>query len=166
MLNRRALIATVGVGLLGLVGAVSAFALGPGHGGRHGMMKRFVSSMIDEVLDEAQVTPEQRARIHAARDRALAVIEEHGKDRQARFEEGLALFEADQVDPARLAAFRADREAEHRRVADAISEAIAEAHEVLTPAQRKVVTDWVRSHRLRQTRSRSSRAPSTRWPSG
>ena len=59
----------------------------------------------------------------------------------------LALFESDTVDPGRVAAFRAQREAEHQQAADAISQAITDVHDVLTPAQRKVVADWIRANR-------------------
>ena len=79
MVTRRTIlsaVAVVGVGL-GLVTAVGAYAHG-GPGMRNGaMMKRFVSSIIDEALVPAQISPEQRARIYAARDRAFAAVEAH-----------------------------------------------------------------------------------------
>jgi hypothetical protein len=62
-------------------------------------------------------------------------------------EEALALFEADVLDPGRVATFRAQRETEHRQVADAITLALTEVHDVLTPAQRKAVADWIRANR-------------------
>jgi Spy/CpxP family protein refolding chaperone len=135
-------VAVLGVGL---ITAVAAFAQG-GHG-RPAMMKRFVSAMIDDALAPANVTPEQRTQIYAARDRAFAALEAHRQTRRGHMDEALALFEADAVDPGRVATFRAQREAEHRQVADAISQAITEVHDVLTPAQRKVVADWVRANR-------------------
>ena len=109
------------------------------------MMKRFVSSAIDDALAAAQPTPEQRAAIYAARDRAFAIVEEHRKGRRAHVEEALALFEAE-PDPARLQAFRERAAGEHERVREAISQAIVEAHDVLTPAQRKAVADYIRNH--------------------
>jgi Spy/CpxP family protein refolding chaperone len=109
-------------------------------------MKRFVTSAIDDALAPAQPTPEQRAAIYAARDRAFAVVEEQRKDHGARIEEALALFEAEPADPARIQAFRERAAENHERVREAISQAIMEAHDVLTPAQRKAVADYVRSH--------------------
>ena len=146
MLSRRTILgslAVLGVGV-GLITAVAAFAHG-GHG-RPAMMKRFASAIIDEALAPANVTPPQRTQIYAARDRAFAALEAHRQTRGAHMDEALALFEADAVDPGRVATFRAQREAEHRQVADAISQAITEVHDVLTPAQRKVVVDWVRAN--------------------
>jgi Spy/CpxP family protein refolding chaperone len=147
MLSRRTILGVVAVLGVGLVGSVAAVAYGHGGGGRHGVMKRVVTAMIDEALDQAQVTPEQRTSIHASRDRVFAALEEHRRTRHARLEEALALFEADSMDPARVAVYRRQHEAEHRRVADAIAQAISEVHGVLTPAQRTVVADWVRAHR-------------------
>ena len=111
------------------------------------MMKRIASAMIDEALEPAKVTADQRTKIYAARDRVLAVMEAHHQSRGAHMGEALAMFEADTVDPGRLAAFRTQREAEHRLVADAVSQALVEVHDVLTPAQRKAVADWIRAHR-------------------
>jgi Spy/CpxP family protein refolding chaperone len=112
---------------------------------KHGMMKRFVSMTIDDALDRATATPEQRSTIHAARDRVFAAVEQQWESRGSRMEEVLQLFEADQVDPAQVAAFRQAREEERRRLGDTIEAAIVEAHATLTPAQRKIVADYVRS---------------------
>jgi Spy/CpxP family protein refolding chaperone len=130
-----------------LVGA-GAVAVGA-HGGRGHMMKRFVSSMIDDALDAAQVTPAQRTTIHQARDRAFAAVEAHRQDRRIRMEQGLALFEGDRLDPQAVHQFAQQREQEHRAVADAIGQALLDVHGVLTPVQRKALADYVRSHARR-----------------
>jgi uncharacterized membrane protein len=146
MLNRRTILGGVAAVLgVGLVTAVAAF----GHGGpAHGaIMKRFVSSAIDDALAPANVSAEQRALIYAARDRAFAALEAHQQTRRARMDEALRLFEADVVDAGQLASFRAQREAEHRQVADAVTQALTEVHDVLTATQRRAVADWVRANR-------------------
>ena len=146
MLSRRTILGSVAVVGLGLVTAVAAFGHGMGHG-RSAMMKRMATAMIDEALAPANVTADQRARIYAVRDRVFTTMEAHRQTRGAHISEALALFESDTVDPGRVAAFRAQREAEHRQVADTISQAITEVHDVLTPAQRKAVADWIRANR-------------------
>jgi Spy/CpxP family protein refolding chaperone len=147
MLSRRTILGSLAVLGVGLVTSVAAIAHGGVGGGRAGMMKRFVSSMIDEALDPAHVTPDQRTKIYAARDRAFAAVEAQRQTRQSHMTEALALFEADTIDPGQVAAFRAQREAEHRQVADAISQAITEVHDVLDPVQRKAVADWIRANK-------------------
>lgn len=146
MLSRRTILGSLAVVGVGLITSVAAFAHGGGMG-RPAVMKRFVSAMIDDALAPANVTAEQRTQIYAARDRAFAAVEAHRQTRGTHMEEALALFEADAVDPGRVATFRAQREAEHRQVADAISQALVDVHDVLTPAQRKAVADYVRAHR-------------------
>ena len=147
MLSRRVILGAGAVVAAGLVTGAVAFAQGGGPGFRHGMMKRMATAMIDEALEPAQVTPEQRATIYASRDRAFAAVEAQHRTRGTHMAEALALFEADVVDAGRLAAFRAQREAEHRQVADAITQALTEVHDVLTPVQRRAVADWIRAHR-------------------
>jgi Spy/CpxP family protein refolding chaperone len=146
-MKRRTVIGLVaGVGAL-VVGAGAVAFGGAHHGGRHAIMKRVVAAEIDEALDRANVTPEQRASIHGARDRAFAALEDHGRTRRDRVAEALALFEADAIDAGRVEAFRRQAEGEHRQVGDAITQALVEIHDVLTPDQRRAVTAYIRSHR-------------------
>ena len=147
MLSRRMILgAGAVVAAAGLITGAAAFAHDGGAGFRHGMMKRMATAMIDEALAPANVTPEQRARIYAARDRAFAAVEAHHQTRGAHIAEVLALFEADTIDPGRVAALRAQGEADRRQVADAITQSLTEVHDVLTPVQRKAVADWIRAH--------------------
>ena len=110
-------------------------------------MKRFVSSMLDDALDEAKVTDEQRGRIHAARDRVFAAVETQRSGRRDHLEKALALFEADQVDEQQVTALHQEAEAGRRQVTEAVHQAIVEVHGVLTPEQRKVLADHVRDLR-------------------
>jgi Spy/CpxP family protein refolding chaperone len=147
-MKRRALIAGLVVLAIGIAAGAVAFAWGgPGH--RAGIMKRFVAAAIDDAIDQAGVSAEQRAAIHAARDRVWASVEQHRQARGAQVEDALRLFEADRVDAAQVAALRQAREAEHRQLADTIAQAILEVHDILTPAQRKALADYVRAHRPR-----------------
>lgn len=148
-MTRRTLIGMVG-GLAAVSLAAGAGALAYGHGGaRHAIVRRMIVATIDEVLDKAAVTPAQREAVHAARDRVFAAITEARASRQGHVEEALALFESDQPDPARVEALHREGEAARAKVREAIHQAFVEAHDVLTPAQRKVVADWIRSHHRR-----------------
>src|SRR5262249_60890422 len=110
MLSRRTILGSLAALMgVGLVTAVAAFAHGGG-AGRPAMMKRIATAMIDEALEPANVTADQRTKIYAARDRAFAAFEAQRQTRGAHMAEALALFEADTVDPGRLATFRAQRE--------------------------------------------------------
>jgi Spy/CpxP family protein refolding chaperone len=144
-MKRRTAIGLLAVLTTGLLVGAGALAFG-GPPGRHGMMKRLASSAIDDALDQAKVSADQRAAIHTARDRVFAAVEQHWQSRGTRVEEVLRLFEADRVDPAQVAALRQAKEEEHRLLADTLEQAIVEVHDILTPVQRKVVADYVRDH--------------------
>ncbi len=128
----------------GLLTGATAIALG-GPWDRHGFRKRVVTAMLDEALDEAQVTPEQREKIHAARDGVLAAFEAHRAEHGALLEETLRLFESDRLDPAELEALRRRYEAGRQQVVDAVHQALVDVHDTLAPEQRKAVADYVRS---------------------
>ena len=85
---------------------------------------------------------------YAARDRVYAVVDAERTGRHGHLEEGLRLFEADNPDPALVAALHERAQLGHGRVRTAIHEAVVEVHSILTPTQRKAVADYVRSHRF------------------
>jgi len=144
-MTRRTVIG-LGVAAVGILAAgAGAFAVAHGPG-REAMMRRVAFAMVDGALDEAQATPEQRATFRAACDRVCATVQDHHRDRQARLDGMLALFEGDRLDDG-LRDLRTRIETEHGQIADAIGAALTEAHAVLTPAQRKAVAGYVRSHR-------------------
>ena len=144
-MKRRTVIGLSVAAIGTLVAGVGAFAVAHGPG-REAMMRRMAIAAIDGALDEAQASPEQRAAIRAACDRVFASIQDHRRDRQARLDGMLTIFEGDRLDDG-LRALRGQIEAEHGKIADTLSAALVAAHGVLTPAQRKVVADYVRHHR-------------------
>ena len=136
------------IAVAALVGA-RAYAQGPGgmHAAMHaGIMKRMVSATLDEALDQAAVTAEQRTAIYASRDRAFAALEANRGDRTAQREQVLALFEGDRLDAGQLLAVHAQMEQRHQAIRDAITQAIVEIHDTLTPAQRQIVANYARTH--------------------
>ena len=145
-MKRRTVIGMAAVLTGGLVAGASAWAFGA-HGGRHAIMRRIAAAEIDGALDGVGATPEQRATVHAARDRVFATFEDHAKSRAARMDGVLAAFEADQVDTERVAALRRQVEEDHMRIGDAIGQALVEVHDALRPEQRRALADYVRERR-------------------
>ncbi len=138
-------------GLAATAGAlvtVRAYAQDPNvrHGMHAGIVKRMVTAALDEALDQAAVTAEQRAAIYASRDRAFATMEAHRPDRGAQREQVLALFEGDRLDAAQLLAVQAHMDQRHEAMRNAIAQAIVEIHDTLTPAQRQIVANYARTH--------------------
>ncbi len=155
-MKRRTVLGLVAVPVValaaGALALTTAWAQGPGmHGpggpGLHaGMMRRMVSAALDEALDQANVTPAQRSAIHASRDRAFAAVAADRPDRRAHRDQVLALFESDQLDAAQLQTLHAQMQQRHQAIQAAVSQAIVEIHDTLTPAQRKIVAEYVRTH--------------------
>jgi Spy/CpxP family protein refolding chaperone len=150
MTRRNAKIGFVALLMAALIGGVAlehraAHAWGKNH--RATIMKRVISAHIDEVLDEAKVTDAQRQTIYAARDRIFVAFENQHGTHRAHMEDALQLFEADQVDTSKLAELRAQREVEMKQLVDTVTQAVIEVHDVLTPQQRRAVTDHIRSFR-------------------
>jgi uncharacterized membrane protein len=138
------LVALVAVPLTFTVHRALAFG---GRGHHEAIMRRVVTAYVDEAIDGARVTPEQRKQVHAAHDRVFRVIADTHRGRGAHLDEALRLFAADTLDRERMARMRSERQAEMQRVGDAIEQALIEVHGVLTPAQRRAVADYVAQHR-------------------
>jgi periplasmic protein CpxP/Spy len=132
------------IAVAALVGA-RAYAQGPGGGMHAGMMKRMISAALDEALDQAAVSAQQRTAIYASRDRAFAALETNRPDRIAQRDQVLALFEGDQLDAGQLQAVHAQMEQRHQAIRDAITQAVVEIHDTLTPAQRQIVANYART---------------------
>ena len=147
-MKRRTMFGLMAAGAVGLAAAGGAAAYGAHGGGRHAIMKRMVAAAIDDALDEAKATPDQRTTINQIRDRAFAAVEQARTSHRAHLEEGLRLFEADRVDPTQVEAFHRQGDEERGRMREAIHQAIVEVHDVLTPVQRRAIAEYVRAHRL------------------
>ena len=153
-MTRRTFQRLTAVALTGLAATAGALvtvrAYAQGHGGPHGMhagiMKRMVTAALDEALDQAAVTPEQRTAIYASRDRVFATLQAQRPDRGAQREQVLALFEGDRLDAAQLRSVHAQMDQRHEAMRNAIAQTIVEIHDVLTPAQRQIVANYARTH--------------------
>ena len=74
--------------------------------------------------------------MYAARDHVFATIEENHRAEKGDFDAALGLWQADRVDPAALATLRAHHLAAAKKTGDAVVQALADAHDALTAAQR------------------------------
>jgi Spy/CpxP family protein refolding chaperone len=156
-MNKRMIIGVLAIGTLLVV--AYAFAQGPGgpegprgwsgpggplmHGG---MMRGMIARRLDRALDRASVTPEQRVKIYAARDRVFAAFDAQPHDSRARRDRMLALFEGNSLTTAQLDAAHQQEEQQRQRLRAAIHQAVVDVHDTLTPAQRKVVAEYMRTH--------------------
>jgi Spy/CpxP family protein refolding chaperone len=120
--------------------ALGGFAVGCGHHGHPkdpAQMAAMVRGRVDDLLDDVDATPDQRTKIHAIADRMIAAAQQahagHDADRATVF----AQWRADQVDRNALHALVDQRVDALRALAHQAVDAGADAHDVLTPAQRE-----------------------------
>ena len=116
------------------------------HGRDPAEVAAFVTDRVDDALDDLDATPDQRQRIHEAKDRLLA---EGLKLRAARGEthrEVLAQWDSKRPDAARLHALVDARIDEVRALAHEAVDAAVEVHGVLTPEQRARVSRKLHRH--------------------
>jgi len=131
-------------GLAGALVAAGALTLTAFHGGpfRHhdpAEAAAFVTSRVEDALDDLDATPAQRSQILAVKDRMLAEVQKHRDTRQATHAALLAEWNAETPDRAKLHALVDQRAAEMTATAHQAVDAAIEVHDALTPEQRAKV---------------------------
>lgn len=115
-------------------------------GWRGRMMHHMVDARLDEAMTKLQVNDSQRKRILTVKESLVQTFEAHHAARRADMEQMLALFAADRLDPAQVAAIEQKHDARARDQADAIVRAATQLHDILTPAQRKQLVALIQEH--------------------
>ena len=135
------------VGALALVAAAGGLAFARHHGHRGaGFFKARVSAHIDDALDIANASAQQKTQIYAVRDRTFEALEKTHQNRKAEIDRLLTILEGDTLDSGALAALRKEHEAAAAQAADAITKALVDAHAVLNAEQRNKIADWAKRH--------------------
>jgi len=101
---------------------------------------------VEDVLDDIHATADQRAKVQAAVTRAFTTVTANMGNHGADLDRALALFTADHVDAAQVAALQSEHQARMQQMGDAIVQALTDVHDVLDASQRKQVADHIRAH--------------------
>ena len=137
--------------LMGIAGALvlvmggvawSAVSYSKWSGGGHDH-SWFVEREIDRMLDEVEASDDQRGRVHAIVKAAVADLQEvHELKREGR-QALVAALTRDTIDRAELETLRQSKLETVDRMSQRMLTALADAAEVLTPAQRKeLAEEW------------------------
>src|SRR6266705_3654657 len=153
---KRAAIATLIGGIAAGIG-IKAFALGDGHGGWHrggfaagpldpAAVEEHLERMLKHLYVEIDATDEQKQRLapivkQAAKD--LLPLRERMRDARRK---ALELLTQDSIDRAAIETLRAEQLQLAEQASTRIAQALADAAEVLTPAQRKELALRVEKH--------------------
>ena len=112
--------------------AMSGMMGGPGHGAMHGAMMAHIQQMLDKV----GATPEQKAKIEAILHAGFSSMAGMHGGMQATHARLHELLTAPTIDRQALEALRASQIATFDEASRKLVDAMADAAEVVTPAQR------------------------------
>jgi len=154
---KRAAIATLIGGLAAGIG-IQAFAHGGGYGGWHrgGFMAGPLDpAAVDEHLErmlrhlyvEIDVTDEQKQRLAPIVKQAAEDLLPLREKMQAARKRAIELLTRDTIDRGAIEALRAEQVQLAEQASRRIAQSLADAAEVLTPAQRKELAARVEKHR-------------------
>ncbi|WP_210191589.1 Spy/CpxP family protein refolding chaperone [Rhodomicrobium vannielii] len=140
------------VGLMA-IGAASGYAIGHASaapwwmwgGGHHGFnaerMAKRVDHRVDRMLTRVDASDEQKGKVTAIAKTAItdiAALNLHPREMRAKFVE---LLRADTIDPAAFEALRAQQISNADAASKRAVQALTEAAAVLTPEQRRELTE-------------------------
>jgi len=155
---RRAAIAGAFAGLGGF--GLGAFAHGRGPGGRGGgpldpaELDRRLDRMLKHLYVEIDATPEQQQKLAPIVKRAANdLLPLRRRLREARLQ-AMDLFTRDHVDRAAFEKLRAEQMQLAEQASKRVTEALADAAEVLTPLQRKQLAERMQRMRGRRWHGR------------
>jgi Spy/CpxP family protein refolding chaperone len=129
---------------------------GPGGAGGHGAMG-IDGRHIGRMLDAVNATPEQRSQIKTIMDAAhkdMAAV--HENSRKLR-EQSQALFAQPNVDARAAETLRQQMLAQHDTASKRMMQAMLDASKVLTPEQRKLLSEKMAQRRGMMERHRAER---------
>jgi Spy/CpxP family protein refolding chaperone len=134
--------------------------LGMEHGGgMHGAMQSGMMPRghVEQMLNEVQATPEQRAQIRQIEQTAAADIKTQAQAGRALHAQMQQLLSQPTLDPAAIEAQRLRLNAHHDEMSKRITQALLDGARVLTPEQRKLVAERGQQRRGLMERHRQER---------
>lgn len=154
--GRRRWLAYTLAGVAGIIGvtSISAVAMGGPDGGcrggyermhwggkkgggfEPGMMREFAERKIDRVLYEIDATPEQRKQVKEILGKAFEDRGDRRAKRQQDRQAVLDILSQPEIDRGKLEALRAEKLKQMEEMSGRMTQAFADAAEVLTPEQR------------------------------
>ena len=109
-------------------------------------IERFVEWKVEDMLDEVDASDDQRERVHAIATAALADMGEFRDFKRAGREALVEALTQETVDRTALETLRQSKIETADRASQRLLTALADAAEVLTPAQRATLAEELKSH--------------------
>jgi periplasmic protein CpxP/Spy len=164
----RMLLATL---VVAVAGSLSQVALASPHGGPggHGMDGGGMGMMggprhIERLLDAVNATPEQRAQIKQIMQASHTDMSAQREAGRKLHEQGQALFAQPTVDARAAEALRQQMLAQHDQASKRRLQTMLDVSRVLTPEQRKTLSERMAQRRSMMERHQAERAAAERPP--
>jgi protein CpxP len=134
---------------------------GPDGHGRHGMHAQGGGMMggrhVERMLDEVKATPEQRAQIKQLTDAARTDLQAQREAGRKLHEQSRSLWAQPNVDANAAEALRQQKMALHDQASKRGLQLMLDVSRVLTPEQRKTLSDRMQQRRSMMERHRAER---------
>ena len=113
--------------------------------------------LSEHMLDRVQASPEQKARIREIMIAARKDLQARRDDGKALREQSMKLLTQPDIDPKAIEDLRAQAMARHDAASKRMTQAMVEASQVLTPAQRQQIAQHVVQRREMMRRHHDER---------
>jgi Spy/CpxP family protein refolding chaperone len=127
------------------------------HHGRHAQGGSQGMVLSEHMLDRVQASPEQKARIREIMIAARKDLQARRDDGKALREQSMKLLTQPDIDPKAIEDLRAQAMARHDAASKRMTQAMVEASQVLTPAQRQQIAQHVEQRREMMRRHHDER---------
>ncbi len=127
------------------------------HQGRHAVRGEQGQFLSDRALDRIQATPEQKTRIREILMTARKDLQAQRSEGQSLREQSMKLFSQPEIDPKAIEDLRAQVMARRDAASKRMTQAMVEASQVLTPAQRQQLAQHGDSRREMMRRHHEER---------
>lgn len=124
------------------------------HHGRHAQSDGQGMVLSERMLDRVQATPEQKVRIREIMMAARKDLQAQRHEGKALREQGMKLLTQPDIDPKAVEDLRAQAMARHDAASKRMTQAMVDASQVLTPAQRQQIAQHVEQRREMMRRHR------------
>lgn len=143
--SRKLIVGTVAAVVIVAGAGAAAFAGGDGPGRWHGrFMRGFMEYRMEQMLTDAGASADQKDKIKAIFKTTIDEVRPDRGERREMRAEVMKLLEAPTIDRSAIELLRAKHVAEIDAKSKTIAKAVADAAEILTPEQRKLLIEEIR----------------------
>jgi periplasmic protein CpxP/Spy len=109
-------------------------------------MHKRVQGRVNDALDAVKASEVQKVAVENALEQVMNAVRDEHQASHGHLEQAMQLFEADKIDHPQIDKLRAEGQARHQKIGDAVIQAFHDVHDALNATQRKQLVEWVRAN--------------------